>query len=386
MADISCEYAGLRLRSPVIAAPAGVTGTAELACMAEDNGCGAFVMKSLFAESVSRRAPTPHFKVIKHNLGNFRSSTLYSYEQASPFAPERYAEEIIRCKGRTDMPIIASINCRTDEQWVEYAKLCERAKADALEINTSCPHGLHIMGGLGIASEMLEKTQLVKSHVKIPVIPKMTPQLDNPLAVALALEEAGADAVVMFNRFTGLEIDIETEAPVMHGGYAGHGGPWSLLYVARWVTAVSPKLNIPIAASGGVAQWEDVVKLLLCGAGVVQTCTAIVLSGYRVVKGLNEGLANWMNRKGYETLSQFRGKSANKILTTNKVDREQRLQARIRQENCTACDKCRIVCIHRGVDVTDKFYAINASCQGCGLCAEVCPPGAIDMVPREEAC
>lgn len=384
MADITCEYAGLKLKSPIVAAPAGVTGTAELACVAEDNGCGALVMKSLFAEAVCRRAPTPHFKIIRHNLGNFRSNTLYSFEQASPHGPDRYAEEISRCKARTDIPIIASLNCQTDEQWVEYAKICEQAKADALEINTSCPHGLHIMGGLGIASEMLEKTRLVKSHVKIPVIPKMTPQLDNPLAVALALEEAGADAVVMFNRFTGLEIDIESEGPVMHGGYAGHGGPWSLLYVIRWVSAVSPKLKIPIAASGGVTQWEDVVKLILSGANVVQVCTAIVLSGYRIIPSFNEGLVRWMNRKGYESISDFRGRAAAKILKTHEIDREQRLKAKIRQDDCISCDKCKIVCIHHGVDVTDKFYSINEHCEGCGLCAEVCPTDAIDMVPRTD--
>ena len=314
MADISVEYVGLKLSSPVVAAPSGSTGTVDLMRVAEDSGIGAVVMRTLYPRPDQGSVP-PHFELIKHNLGTMRSTTLYSSEHAALWDPDRYAEEIRTSKEHVRIPIIASIGCVSPSDWVvNYAKQVEHAGADALELNLHCPN---VVRGeeFGFIEMVPEVVSLVKSAVKIPVIPKMTPQLENPTLAAMALEKAGADAVVMFGRFTGLEIDIDQEQPISRRAYAWHGGPWSIFYSLRWINGTCPWLGIPIAGCGGVATAEDVIKYILVGATVVQSCTAIITQGYQMIKGLNQGLSDWMDRKGYERTEDFRGHVARQDLS-----------------------------------------------------------------------
>ncbi|MDO8684482.1 MAG: dihydroorotate dehydrogenase [Armatimonadota bacterium] len=311
MADISVEYVGLKLSSPVVAAPAGTTGTVDLAKVAEDSGVGAVVMRTLYPAQ-TQETSLPHYELIKHNLGTMKSTTLYSTEHAALADPNRYAEELRKCKEHVRIPIIASLGCSDTAAWPEYVKLLAQAGADAVELHVHCPDAGRQVAA-GFVEEMAEVLPAIKSSVGIPLIPKMTPQLENPALAAKALETAGADAVVMFNRFTGLEIDIDREEPVGGRGYAWHGGPWSIFYSLRWISAAAPMLNIPIAGCGGVASAEDVVKYILAGATVAQSCTAIMTQGYHVVKSLNQGLIEWMDRKGYERLEDFRGKVIGKV-------------------------------------------------------------------------
>ena len=146
MSDLATTYVDLKLRSPIIAGSAGITETVERMKKTQDNGAGAVVMKSLFEDEISRTSPTPRFKLIDYGKGlkNNKSKngfSLYSYEQGSEWGLERYAEEVSKAKKELDIPIIASINCISEKGWIFYAKRIEKAGADALEINLSCPHG-----------------------------------------------------------------------------------------------------------------------------------------------------------------------------------------------------------------------------------------------------
>jgi len=380
MPNLSTTYAKLTLRTPVIVASAGITGTVERLQRCEENGAGAVVTKSLFQKEVCRIAPTPRFKIVKHE----NTFTLYSYEQASEFDPQEYAEFIFKAKQKLNIPVIASINCYTDEAWLEYSKLMEQAGADAIELNLSCPHGVHIMSGMDVIEEMVHTTKLVKSSAKIPVIPKMTPQSTNPGSDALRLDQAGADGLVMFNRFTGLDIDIEKEAPILHGGYAGHGGPWAIMYGLRWISAVAPKVKCSISASGGAMNGEDVVKYILAGASAVQVCTTVILNGYGVINKINKYLEEYMERKGYNTIDDFKGKVCSRILDMDSVDRTHWAVAKINKEKCTSCGKCFTVCIYDAIEKDDGKFKVNQNCDGCGLCAELCPVKAISMIKRGE--
>jgi dihydroorotate dehydrogenase (fumarate) len=380
MIDLTTNYVGLKLRNPIIAAPAGTTGTVERMKKAEDKGVGAVVVKTLFEEEVTRISPTPRFKIIRHNLANYRNFSLYSYEQASEYGPEEYAEEIARAKRELEIPVIASISCSTEEGWVSYAKLVEEAGASALELNLSCPHGPIIMSDRDVIGEMVDTTKLVGQNTSLPLIPKQTPQSTNPLAVSKSLEAAGASAVVIFNRLTGLEIDTELEEPVMHKGYAGHGGPWAIQYPLRWISAISPVLSIPISGSGGVSSGNDVVKYLLAGATTVQICTAIIMRGYEVIEKFNCELTQWMERKGYETIDEFRGSVCNRILGLREVDRRHTRRASINADRCTSCGICARVCIYQAPRKDEQAYYISDKCDGCGLCVELCPQKAIEMI------
>ena len=380
MPSLETTFAGLKLSSPVIAASAGTTEKVELMKIAEENGAGAVVMKSLFEKEVARVAPTPRFQIIRHDAGKHKTFTLYSYEQASVWGPDRYAQEVERAKRELRIPVIPSINCITDSGWDKYARLMERAGASALEMNVSCPHGSIAFSGEAVFEMTLNAVRIARSAVRIPLIVKLSPQMSMPAAMVKAVEDIGADGVVIFNRLTGLDIDVEAEAPVMHGGYAGHGGPWAIQYPLRWISEIYPKTRLPIAGSGGVFNPDDVVKYLLAGATVVQVCTAVYLQGYGVLKRLNAGLREWMEHKGYKRVDEFRGKvSGSKILGIDQVRRIHDKIARVNPDACSGCGTCERICIYFAPKKAGEVYEITAKCDGCGLCAELCPKAAISM-------
>jgi dihydroorotate dehydrogenase (fumarate) len=359
--DLQTHYAGLDLRNPLIVSPAGISGTAKRMRRAEDAGCGAIVVKTLFEDEVTRKSPTPRFRVMGAREGSEKAFVLYSYEQASPFGPERYCKEIQQATRSLDIPVIASIGCMSDSGWTEYSRAVEEAGASAIELNLSCPHGRPLLSDSDVSSRMCETTALVKETVSAPVIPKMTPQAASPTEVALQLEASGADAVVMFNRFTGLDIDLAAETPVMHGGFAGHGGPWAIHYLLRWLVAATPKLGIPISASGGIWSGPDMAKAILAGATTTQMCTAIVVEGYGRITDALSGLREFMEAKGYSSLPEFRAKACGSVLSTDEIDRSRKVVASIEAGKCTSCGICERVCIYDAVSRKGTTYEIKKS-------------------------
>lgn len=396
MADLRTKYVGLTLKSPIVVASAGITETIERMRKCQENGAGAVVMKSYFEEEISRVSPTPRFKVIKHDMGRSKTFTLFSYEQASEWDISRYAQEVTRAKSELDIKIIPSINCITEEGWVESAKILEAAGADAIELNTSCPHGSITFRGKAVEETIFRTVGLIREAVSLPIIAKISPMVTSPVGLAKGLEEIGVQAVTIFNRMTGLEVDIEEEAPVMHGGYAGHGGPWAIQYPLRWISEIRPQIRIDIAGSGGVSTWKDVVKYILIGATVVQTCTAVVMNGYEVIGELLRGLEEYMDQKGYETLDDFRGKAVKRILGTQQIDRRHRFKADISYDDhlapcMSACPVhvpaeayVRLIAQRKFAEAAKVIRSKNPFQSICGYvcyhpCEDECTRGLIDQ-------
>ncbi|MBM3334111.1 FAD-dependent oxidoreductase, partial [Candidatus Sumerlaeota bacterium] len=321
MADLRTKFAGLDLVSPIIVASSGITETVELMRRAQDHGAGAVVMKSYFQHEICRTNPAPCFHVIRHDLERDKTFTFYAFEQASRWDIDRYCEEIVRAKSELSMPIIASINCTTDEGWVEAARKTEVARADALELNTSCPHGSITFRGQDVENKIFHTLEIVREAVKMPLIVKISGMLTAPGFIAHQAEQMGFQGVTMFNRFTGLDFDLETEQPIMHGSFGGHGGPWAMLYPLSWISRLAPQLKIDISATSGVANGYDVVKYLLAGAKTVQVCSAIMLRGFDLIGQMHHELAEFMGSKGYERIEDFRGKLCDRILSIEKVYR-----------------------------------------------------------------
>jgi dihydroorotate dehydrogenase (fumarate) len=309
-----------------------------------------------------------------------RSTTFYSVEGHARFTEEEYAEEVAKAKATVDIPVIASLTCLNDDDWVRRSALIAQAGADALELDISCPHGAHMLIGGNSLSEVERVTALVKSSISIPVIPKLTPQSSDPVEAALDAQRANGDAVVMFNRFTGLDIDIETQQPILHGGLAGHGGPWAIYYAMRWISTIYPRIEIPISASGGVWSGEDVAKMLLAGATTVQTCTAVIIEGYGVVEKQVRALEAYMDRMGHSTIADFRGRAAKRLQHAAIIDRTRQFKAEIDVALCSDCGKCAEVCIYDAASPSDHGgYQIDDRCAGCNLCSQLCPTGAISV-------
>ncbi|HEY3316452.1 MAG TPA: 4Fe-4S binding protein [Bacillota bacterium] len=383
MADLSVEFLGLKLRSPIMAASAGITGNAERLKRAQDHGVGSVIMKTAFQEPLMANSPTPRFAIIQRKAGTNRSTTLYSYEQGYEYGIEAYCEEIRKAKRSLEIPIIASIGGLDDETWVKWGRMVEEAGADALELNLSCPHGAIVLHQTNHIAEVIDhNVRLMKRTLGIPIIAKMTPQMSDPAVVARLAQEAGADAVTMFSRFPGLDIDVNTEEAVLHGGTAGHGGPWAIHYALYWINLVHPGLSIPISGCGGVLNGEDVVKYVLAGSTTIQTAMAIIMQGYEVIDRLNRELGEWMDRHGYATLGDFRGAVNRKVKTMAQVAREKTVRARIDEAKCNGCGLCERVCIYFAIGHDGKTYRVGEKCDGCGLCPQLCPQNCIAMVPR----
>jgi dihydroorotate dehydrogenase subfamily 1 len=338
MVNLETTFVGLRLKSPIIVSSAGITETVERMKKCQENGAGAVVMKSYFEETLSRKSPTPRFKVLEHPTGKYRSFTLFSYEQGSIWDIERYAKEVSEAKKQLQIKIIPSLNCITDEGWVQSAKMVEKAGADAIELNTSCPHGSITFKGGAIEETIAKTVKLVCETVRIPVIAKISPMVSSPLVLTKYIEEAGANGVTIFNRMTALEIDVDNEEPILHSGYGGHGGPWAIQYPLRWISQIRPQIKIDVAGSSGVVDWRGIVKYILVGANAVQICTAVVMYGYEVIGQLLKGLEEFMKKKSYTRLDDFRGKANSKILSTEQIDRRHRFVANIRPDIEAPCN------------------------------------------------
>ncbi|HID11610.1 MAG TPA: FAD-binding protein [Candidatus Latescibacteria bacterium] len=337
MPDLRTRYVGLTLETPLIVASSGLTETLEKMRLCQEHGAGAVVVKSYAEEKVMRISPTPRYRVLHQRLGDEKSFTFMSYEQASRFDIDRYAQEVADARAKLHIKVIPSILCVTDEGWVRAAQILEEAGADALELNTSCPHGSITFRGKAVEETIFHTVRLVRKAVSLPLVVKISSMLTSPIGVVKELEKIGIQGVTIFNRMTALDVDVYTEEIEMPGGYAGHGGPWAVQYPLRWISQIAPQVRIDIAASGGVSCWEDVVRYFLVGATVVQVCTALFFNGYAFLEELVQGLERHMEQKGYRRVEDFRGKVLGKILGTCEIDRRHRFDARIDPSPTAPC-------------------------------------------------
>lgn len=382
MANLAVNFAGMKLKNPIIAASAGTTKDAVHCKMAEDAGYSAIILKSIQEEMVNRYNPFPRMAVFKNGVPGFQSNTFMTYEQAFEGGIEEYCAEIRKAKEMVSIPVIASLNCVTREAWYEYAIAVEKAGADAVEVVPSCPVGAFVRDAAEFYPVAKEALLDIKKVVKIPVGIKMTQQMSNPIVCAKDLEADGADWVTMFNRSSGLQIDLDTMEPIMHKGFCGHGGPWVTQSVMRWIAASFPHLHVPISATGGVTNSDDVVKYLLSGANNVQVATLVYLKGFDVVKNILEELDQYLEKHGVSDINDIIGYAAKRVLPLDKADRSKRYYAKLTVEKCISCKKCFPVCTYGAITNDGKRPFIDEEkCDGCGLCSQVCGR-AIDMTER----
>jgi dihydroorotate dehydrogenase (fumarate) len=302
--NLTTKYLGLTLPNPLVVGASPYCDTAYVARQLQDAGAAAIVMRSLFEEQIVAEQ-----RALAHHL---ESSADSSAEAASYFpafseyqlTPDHYLQQIDHLKKTLTIPVIGSLNGCRPGGWTSYAKRIADAGADALELNLYQMVTDPKRRGDDVEREMLETVHDVATSIGVPVSVKISPFHTSPLHFALALEEAGASGVVMFNRFYQPDFNLE-DLEVLPQLKLSDGS--ELLLRLRWLAVISPHLKGSLSATGGVHSAEHAIKALLAGAHTVQVVSALLKHGPRFVTTLLNGVRQWLSEHGYESVEQLRG-------------------------------------------------------------------------------
>ncbi len=300
MADLSTSYLGLRLKNPLIVSSSGLTDNIEKLKYLEKNGAGAIVLKSLFEEQIRFEAG----KLLTDATHTEAEDYVSNYSRTHTL--DKYINLIEAAKKELTIPVIASINCVSSGEWIEFSKRIEAAGADALELNV-----YFFPSDKDFRSEDYEQTYYelalkVKSRVTIPVSFKLGQNFTSLVNIVDRLYYRGIKGVVLFNKF--YEPDIDIDSMTFKSG-AVFSTPGDISKPLRWVGIISKEVeNIDIAASTGVHDGKDVIKLILAGAKAVMVCSAIYQNGPEHITVILKELEEWMAKNNVQSISEIRGK------------------------------------------------------------------------------
>ncbi|MCK5808798.1 dihydroorotate dehydrogenase-like protein [bacterium] len=322
MTNLATTYLGLNLSSPIIVGSSRLTSTAKHIKECADAGAGAVVMKSLFEEQIIGEHVDP---ATQDSMGYHTEALEYVTQMSMAYGPEQYLNTIREACALVDIPIIASINALHEEYWVEFAKKVESAGAAAIELNIS-----HISSDSKTEPKEIEQRYVdivkqVKKSVSIPVAVKLGDYFTSIPNIVRKLEFAGADAVVLFNRF--YQMDVDVEKMEITPGYT-LSSRTNMTQSLRWVSIISGQAKLDVCGSRGIYTGEDVVKHLLVGAKAIQVTSVLLRNGKEHISAMSDEISAWMERKNYDNIDKFIGKFAQSVAEDPELyEREQYIKA-----------------------------------------------------------
>jgi dihydroorotate dehydrogenase (fumarate) len=302
--DLSAHYLGLNLRNPLVASASPRANSVDGVRRLADGGVAAVVLPSLFEEELDSEA-AQDAALLQAGTDSFAESLSYfpDIADAEP-NPRRYLSLVERAAATVDVPVIASLNAVTAGGWSHYASALEKAGAAAIELNIYHLPDDVLTPGRDIEQRHLDVLASVKAVVSIPVAVKVSPYYSSPGEMAHRFDQAGADGLVLFNRF--LQPDIDPETLTTTAGF-GLSSPAEGRLPRTWISHLAGGLGASLAGSTGVEDVADVAAYLLAGADVVMTTSSLLRHGPDHAMELVGELTAWMNRKGFTSLSDFRG-------------------------------------------------------------------------------
>lgn len=302
--DLSTTYLGLKLPHPVMPGASPMVDKIDLVKRMEDAGASAIVMHSLFEEQLMREELATYHHIDVHADSFAEAMTYLPRPDEFNLGPDQYLEQLVRIKQSVDLPVIASLNGFTSGGWIRYAKLMQDAGANALELNVYYLATNADEAGEEVEQRTLDILKAVKQAVTIPVSIKLSPFFSSMASMAKRLDEAGADGLVLFNRFYQPDIDVESleVEPTLRLSDSSE-----LNLRLRWLAVVSGRVRASLAVSGGVHTHLDAVKAVMTGAHAVQVVSAILQQGPDVLRRIREGLTQWLEEHEYDSLEQMRG-------------------------------------------------------------------------------
>lgn len=302
--DLSTTYMGLKLKNPIVASASPLSKSIDAARSLEDAGASAVVCYSLFEEQISHEA---------NELDYYLTSTADSYAEALSYfpesgdynlGPEEYVNHIRKLKGALSIPVIGSLNGVSNGGWINYAKKIEEAGADGIELNIYyIPTDFNI-NGQSVEDMYIDDVRAIKSAVKIPVAVKLSPYFSAMANMAKKLDDAGADALVLFNRFYQPDIDLENLEVFPNLELSNE---WELRLPLRWIAILHNNVKASLAATSGISNYTDVLKVMMVGGDVAMMCSELLRHGVKKIGEILKDLEIWMEEKEYDSVSLMKG-------------------------------------------------------------------------------
>jgi dihydroorotate dehydrogenase (fumarate) len=302
--DLSTTYLGLKLPHPVMPGASPMVDKIDLVKRMEDAGAAAIVMHSLFEEQLMREELATYHHIDVHADSFAEAMTYLPRPDEFNLGPDQYLEQLVRIKQSVELPVIASLNGFTAGGWIRYAKLMQDAGANALELNVYYLATNASETGDEVEERTISILKAVKQAVSIPVSIKLSPFFSSMANMAKRLDEAGADGLVLFNRFYQPDIDVESleVEPTLKLSDSSE-----LNLRLRWLAVISGHVRASLAVSGGVHNHLDAVKAVMTGAHAVQVVSGILQQGPDVLRRIREGMTQWLEEHEYDSLEQMRG-------------------------------------------------------------------------------
>ncbi len=387
--SLAIDFCGIHCENPFFLASSAVCTNYEMVASALKAGWGGVFYKTICLQEINE--VSPRFDAVRtsnHTFAGFRNM-----EQLSENPPEMDFDILKRLK--QDFPtkvVIASIMGQTEEDWIKLAQMAESAGVDAVELNFSCPQmRLSGMGSdVGQSEEMVTfLTAYVKRSVKIPVIPKMTPNVASLTQIAIGAKIGGADGISAINTIKSVTINRDS---FVSGKFciSGYSGAAIKPIAQRFIVslALNPFIKpVELSGIGGINTWHDALEFLQLGCRNVQVCTAVMEYGYRIIDDLILGLQGYLASRSLDSLDALVGERLGDFARVSDMDRSTKVFPVINRDKCLGCGRCAISCSdggHQAIRFGEdrKPRIIGTKCVGCGLCRLVCPAEAISVSKR----
>lgn len=302
--DLKTTYMGLELKNPLVAAASPLTREFHNFKALEDAGISAIVCHSIFEEQITQEAQELD-RGLTQGTDSFAEALSYFPESKEfKLGPEEYLDLIVKAKKQLSIPIIGSLNGHTNGGWVDYAKKIEEAGADALELNVYfLPTKIETTSD-DVENNYKSIVKAVKGSVGIPVAVKLSPYFSALANMANCLDQAGADALVLFNRFYQPDINLETleiEPNVLFST------SYDMRLPLRWIAILYSRINASLAATSGIHEAEDVVKVIMAGADVAMMCSVLLKNGPEHAAKVLKDLEAWMEKNEYDSIESMKG-------------------------------------------------------------------------------
>ena len=390
--SLGITFCGIACENPFFLASSAVCTNYDMVARAFEAGWAGVFYKTICKQDI--REVSPRFDAVK------KGTTFAGFRNMEQLSENPYQVDFnILRRLKQNYPtkvVIASIMGQFEEEWIELAKLAEEAGCDAIELNFSCPQmRLAGMGSdIGQDPELVNfYTSYVKRSVKIPVIPKMTPNITQMTRPAMGAYFAGADAISAINTIKSVTMSKEAEVSGKQtlSGYSGQAvKPIALRFILEM--SMDPVINgthgraIELSGIGGIETWRDAVDFIQLGCRNVQVCTAVMQYGYRIIDDLVSGLQTYLTERGFEKLDDLVGEQLPNFVRPSDLDRDTMVYPKVDHERCIGCGRCYISCMdggHQAIAFEERQpRIIGTKCVGCHLCRLVCPTGAIGLTKR----